>query len=301
VPTTRHGQAADKAARPQRVPQAKARARERIAAERAARKHAEARRRIVAAIASVTAVLAVVVTLVAVKLTSTPVRLVARESQASAVIVRQVTTVPASVLTGVSTGQVITPLQAVQRSGPALTVGGKPVIVFVSEESCPFCAAERWSLAVALSHFGTWSHLGSTTSSATDVYPGTATLSFRAAVYRSTELTLRTTELTDNAGRPLQAQTPLDTRLIDTFDVPPYVNSADQSGAVPFLDIANRYILAGAQYSPQVLAGLSAAQIASQLANPSSPVAQAIDGSARVIVAAINQVLAGGTGSGSGR
>jgi hypothetical protein len=301
VPTTRHGQAADKAARPQRVPQAKARARERIAAERAARKRAEARRRLLVAIGAVTAVLAVVVALVAIKLTSAPARPVATESAASSVIVRQVTTVPAAVLTGVSAGQAITPLQAVRRSGPPLTIGGKPVIVFVSEESCPFCAAERWSLAVALSHFGTWSHLGSTTSSATDVYPGTATLSFRAAVYRSTELTLRTTELTDNAGRPLQAQTPLDTRLIDTFDVPPYVNSADQSGAVPFLDIANRYILAGAQYSPQVLAGLSAAQIASQLANPSSPVAQAIDGSARVIVAAINQVLAGRAGSGSGR
>jgi Domain of unknown function (DUF929) len=298
VPTTRHGQAADKPARPQRVPQAKARARERIAAERAARKRAEARRRLLAAIGAVTAVLAVVVALVAIKLTSAPARPVATESAASSGIVRQVTTVPAAVLTGVSAGQAITPLQAVRRSGPPLTIGGKPVIVFVSEESCPFCAAERWSLAVALSHFGTWSHLGSTTSSATDVYPGTATLSFRAAVYRSTELTLRTTELTDNAGRPLQAQTPLDTRLIDTFDVPPYVNSADQSGAVPFLDIANRYILAGAQYSPQVLAGLSAAQIASQLANPSSPVAQAIDGSARVIVAAIDQVLAG---SGSGR
>ena len=301
MPNTRHDQAGDKAARPQRVPQAKVRARERIAAERAARKRAEARRRLLAATGAVTAVLAVVVALVAIKLTSAPARAVATESAASSVIARQVTTVPASVLTGVSSGQVITPLQAVQRSGPALTVGGKPVIVFVSEESCPFCAAERWSLAVALSHFGTWSHLGSTTSSATDVYPGTATLSFRAAVYRSTELTLRTTELTDNAGRPLQAQTPLDTRLIDAFDVPPYVNSADQSGAVPFLDIANRYILAGAQYSPQVLAGLSATQIASQLANPSSPVAQAIDGSARVIVAAINQVLAGRAGSGSGR
>ena len=301
MPNTRHGQAGDKAARPQRVAQAKVRARERIAAERAARKRAEARRRLLAATGAVTAVLAVVVALVAIKLTSAPARPVATESAASSVIARQVTTVPASVLTGVSSGQVITPLQAVQRSGPALTVGGKPVIVFVSEESCPFCAAERWSLAVALSHFGTWSHLGSTTSSATDVYPGTATLSFRAAVYRSTELTLRTTELTDNAGRPLQAQTPLDTRLIDAFDVPPYVNSADQSGAVPFLDIANRYILAGAQYSPQVLAGLSATQIASQLANPSSPVAQAIDGSARVIVAAINQVLAGRAGSGSGR
>ena len=239
------------------------RARERIAAERAARKRAEARRRLLAAIVAVTAVLAVVVTLVAVKLTSPPARLVASESPASSVVVRQVTTVPAAVLTRVSSGQemMITPLRAVKTSGPPLKIGGKLAIVFVSEESCPFCAAERWSLAVALSHFGTWSHLGSTTSSASDVYPGTATLSFRTAVYRSTELTLQTTELADNAGRPLQAQTPLDTRLIAAFDAPPYVNSADQSGAVPFLDIANKYILAGAQYDPQVLAGLSAAQI----------------------------------------
>ena len=73
--------------------------------------------------------------------------------------------------------------------------------------------------------------------------------------------------------------------------MPPYVNSADQSGAVPFLDIGNQYILAGAQYNPQVLAGLSTAQIASQLRNPSSPVAKAIDGSASVIIAAISHVL----------
>jgi hypothetical protein len=173
------------------------------------------------AIASVTAVLAVVVALVAVKLTSTPARLVASESQAPSVVVRQVTTVPAAVLARVSPGQAVTPLQTVKTSGPLLTIGAKPAIVFVSEESCPFCAAERWSVAVALSHFGTWSHLGTTTSSATDVYPNTATLSFRTAHYQSTELTLRTTELADNAGRPLQAQTALDTRLIDAFDVPP--------------------------------------------------------------------------------
>jgi hypothetical protein len=293
VANTRYDSAGGNSSRPRRGPQPKMRARERIAAERAARKRAEARRRILVAVASVTAVLAVVVALVAVKLTSTPAALVASESPASSVVVRQVTTVPAAVLTRVSSGQemMITPLRAVKTSGPPLSIGGKPAIVFVSEESCPFCAAERWSLAVALSHFGIWSHLGTTTSSATDVYPDTATLSFRTAHFQSTELTLRTTELTDNAGRPLQAQTSLDTSLIGTFDVPPYVNSADQSGAVPFLDIANRYVLAGAQYDPQVLAGLSAAQIASQLSNPASPVAAAIDGSARVIVAAINQVL----------
>src|SRR6202167_2664244 len=291
VTNTRHDRAGGKSASPPRGPQPRMRARERVAAERAARKRVEARRRILLAIASITAVVGFVVALVGVNLTSTPARLVASESQAPSAVVRQVTTVPGAVLARVSPGKAVTPLQTVKTSGPLLTIGGKAAIVFVSEESCPFCAAERWSLTVALSHFGTWSHLGTTTSSATDVYPDTATLSFRAAHYQSTELTLRTTELTDNAGRPLQAQTPLDTRLIDAFDVPPYVNSADQSGAVPFLDIANRYVLAGAQYDPQVLAGLSAAQIASQLSNPSSPVAQAVDGSARVIIAAIDQVL----------
>ena len=77
---------------------------------------------------------------------------------------------------------------------------------------------------------------------------------------------MRTTELTDNAGQSLQAL-PRWTASHGRYDVPPYVNSADQSGAVPFLDIGNRYVLAGAQYDPQVLAGLSAAQIAAQLRN----------------------------------
>jgi hypothetical protein len=289
VANTRPGRAEGKSAGRPRGPQAKARARERIAAERAARKRAETRRRLLVPIGAVTAVLAIVAALAAVKLTSA--HPAASESLAPSSVVRQVTSVPAAMLTRVSPGQPATPLQMVTTPGPPLTISGKPAIVFVSEESCPFCAAERWPLAVALAHFGTWSHLGSTRSSATDIYPGTATLSFRAAHYRSEDLTLRTTELADNAGRPLQPQTPLDTSLINTYDVPPYVNSADQSGAVPFLDIGNQYILAGAQYNPQVLAGLSAAQIASQLRNPSSPVARAIDGSASVIITAIDHVL----------
>jgi hypothetical protein len=91
---------------------------------------------------------------------------------------------------------------------------------------------------------------------------------------------------------PSGGQTRLDARLIASYDVPPYVNSVDQSGAaVPIQDIGNQFVLAGAQYNPRVLAGLSAAQIASQLSNPSSPVAQAIDGAAKVIIAAIDQVL----------
>jgi hypothetical protein len=273
--------------RPPRRPSARAR----LAAERAARQRATKRRRLLIAFGSVTAVVATVATFVTVSLTTSPAHLTASESAAPAAVARQVTNVPASVLTQVSPGRVATPLHQVTASGPPLTAGGKPVIEFVSEESCPFCAAERWSLTVALSHFGTWDHLGVTKSAATDIFPNTATLSFRSAQYHSSQVTLHTTELTDNAGHNLQAPTTLDRQLISQYDVPPYVNSADQSGSVPFLDIGNRYILAGAQFDPQVLAGLSATQIAAQLRNPSSPVAQAIDGSANVIVAAINQVL----------
>jgi hypothetical protein len=289
VPGTRRGTASGKSATSSGSVRSKTSAGERIAAERAARKLADARRRLLLSGAAVVAVVGVVGALVGVSLsTAHP---AARESRATSFVVQQATSVPLGVLARVSPGQAATPLQQVAASGPPLTVGGKPAVVFVSEESCPFCAAERWSLVVALSHFGTWSNLGSTRSSASDVYPNTATFSFRTAHYRSAEITLRTTELADNTGRPLQPETPLDAKLIGAYDVPPFVNSADQSGAVPFLDIANHYILAGAQYNPQVLSGLSASQIASQLRNPSSPVAQAIDGSARVIVAAIDQVL----------
>jgi len=287
----RHGHAERKPPGRVRGPDSSSRARERIAAQRAARRRAEVRRRLLVAITSVTAVLAIVAGLVTVKLTSP--NPVATESSALPGLAMQATTVPTAVLSRVSGGQVATPLQRVKTPVPPLTIGGKPAIVFVSEESCPFCAAERWPLVVALSHFGTWGDLGSTRSSATDIYPDTATFSFRNARYTSRVLTLRTTELTDNRGHPLQAQSSLDTKLIDTYDVPPYVNSTDQSGAVPFLDLANQDVLAGAQYNPQVLAGLSASQIASQLRNPSSPVAEAIDGSANVIIAAINQILHG--------
>ncbi len=292
--STRRGSAGRQLARPaqtsgMRNGGAKARARERITAQRAARKRAATRARLLLSGTAVAVVLGVAALFVGLESPAAPAA--TGESQAPSVVVREATTVPLSVISRVSMRQAAAPLQEVAKPGPPLTVDGKPTIVFVSEESCPFCAAERWPLVVALSHFGTWSNLGSTRSSATDVFPDTATFSFRTARYHSTEITLRTTELADNLGQPLQSETPLDASLIATYDVPPFVNSADQSGAVPFLDIANHYILAGAQYNPQVLAGLSAPQIASELRNPSSPVAQAIDGSAKVVVAAIEHIL----------
>lgn len=59
--------------------------------------------------------------------------------------------------------------------------------------------------AIALSRFGTWSHLGTTRSSARGVCPRAATLSFRAARFASPLLTLRTTDLADSAGLACRA------------------------------------------------------------------------------------------------
>ena len=42
---------------------------------------------------------------------------------------------------------------------PPLVRGAKPEVLFVGLESCRFCAVERWGLVVALSRFGTFSHL----------------------------------------------------------------------------------------------------------------------------------------------
>jgi hypothetical protein len=257
-------------------------------AKRAARRRAAARQRLLIPLASAGVVLAVIVGLVATSLASGGAS--ASEAAAPTIVVKQATSLPPGVLSRIGTGQALTPLMPVSPGSP-LRIDGKPTIVFVSEESCPFCAAERWPVVIALSHFGTWAHLGATTSSATDVYPSTSTFSFRDATYSSPYITLRTTELTDNAGHQLQAPTRLDTKLIERYDVPPYVNSADQSGAVPFLDIDNHYILAGAQYDPEVLAGLTTREIAAQLSDPKSPVAQAIDQSANALIAAIDQTL----------
>jgi len=55
----------------------------------------------------------------------------------------------------------------------------------------------------------------------------------------------------------------------------------------PFIDFGGKAILTGPLYIPQVLHGLTWAQIASQLSNPNSTVAKNIDGAANYLTASI--------------
>ena len=74
--------------------------------------------------------------------------------------------------------------------------------------------------------------------------------------------------------------------MLNKFDVPPYVPSGSE-GAIPFIYFGGKYLIAGASYNPQVLAGKSWDQIASALTNPSSNIAKAVGGTANYITAAI--------------
>ena len=68
---------------------------------------------------------------------------------------------------------------------PPLTSRGRAEVVYVGSEFCPYCAAVRWSLVVALSRFGTFSHLGQTRSSSSEAFPGLQSFSFDGASYQS--------------------------------------------------------------------------------------------------------------------
>ncbi len=191
--------------------------------------------------------------------------------------------VPSSALDTVGSPSSVTLPSATGTGSVLRGASGTPLITYIGAEYCPYCAAERWALAVALSRFGTFSNLSGTHSSSSDVYPNTQTLSFYGSSYSSPYVTFQPVEEATNQAvggtyETLQTPTAAQGALMSSYDA---------EGSIPFLDIANKYVVTGASFSPQVLAGLSRSQIASQLSDPSSPVAQAVDGTANDITAAI--------------
>jgi hypothetical protein len=138
-------------------------------------------------------------------------------------------------------------------AGAPLTSGGKPEIFYVGAEYCPYCATERWPLAVALSRFGTCSSLHGIYSSGTDVYPGQPTLTFFGSSFASRYLVFTPVETTtENPDIPLQSPTAAQQVLRSRYDAPPYVPAGD-AGPIPFIDLGDQLLIHGAQYDPQVL------------------------------------------------
>lgn len=196
---------------------------------------------------------------------------------ATARIVTTITTLPASELDAVGQGtanNLIKPISGSSLQGP----NGKPEVFYYGAEFCPYCAAQRWPLIVALSRFGTFSGLQTATSSSSDVYPNTPTLTFRSATFTSQYIDFRAVETSDRDRKPLQSPSASEQQLVSSYD---------PGGTIPFIDVANRYAISGAMYSPDALGGMSWQAVADALKQPDSPQAKAIIGTANLITAAI--------------
>jgi thiol-disulfide isomerase/thioredoxin len=241
----------------------------------------DSRRRRTSATSTVAAVVAVIAALVIVKVIaghSKP-KSGSPTGLAPASVVQQVRAVPASVFATVGAGDAGTAPKKLSGQ-PVADTDGKPTVLYVGAEYCPYCATERWPLVVALSRFGTLSNLGATTSSPSDVYPNTATFSFHGATYTSPYLALDAKELQSNQVSNGQYT------VLDKLNSAENADFKSGGRGYPYINLAGRYRVT-TQYNPQVLQGKTMEQIAAALADPTSAVSKSVVGSANLITAGL--------------
>ena len=133
------------------------------------------------------------------------------------------------------------------------------------------------------------SHRSCIKSDSSDVYPNTPTLTFYKSSYSSKYLSFSAVEEQTVSKATLQTPTKAQQALINKYDYPPYVSQSEQ-GAIPFIDFGGKYLVHGAQYDPQLLAGQTWAQVAAALQDKSSAIAKGADGAANMITATICKV-----------
>jgi hypothetical protein len=202
-------------------------------------------------------------------------------------VLHGVTSVGSSTFASVGTGEVPNPFTAtgVSSSFPKVPIlrdsSGKPIFLYVGAEYCPYCAAERWAMVVALSRFGTFSNLHTISSSSTDVYPNTPTFTFYKSTFTSPYIDFQPVEVQDRGGNPLETMSTAQSLLFNKYNT---------SQSYPFLDFGNQYIAIGASYQNNVLTDQDWQSIAQLLNNPNSPVTQSIVGTANYMTAAICQI-----------
>lgn len=226
-------------------------------------------------------------------------------------LANNITKIPLSVYNTVGVTSSVVPVT------PPTAVSGQPALTFTSAsgtplpgyfyfgaEYCPFCAAERWAVAAAISRFGTLTGLGLTSSSATDVYPNTQSVTFAKASLDSQYFAFRAVERYTNIPlangqsgfTSLQVPTAAESALVSKYDTAQYFPGGS-AGSIPFTNVGNQFLSSGASFSPSILAGLTRDQIASGLSDPTNPATQAIVATANYITASICKVTGGQPGS----
>jgi Domain of unknown function (DUF929) len=212
---------------------------------------------------------------------TTPTAAQSGASPAPASIVTDISSIATSVFDAIGKGTASSLPKPI--SGSVLTSNGKPEVFYEGAEYCPYCATERWAMAVALARFGTFTNLKVTHSSTTDVYPNTQTLSFYGSSYTSPYIAFVPVEIYTNIpadGGYTTLQTP-------TTQESNILSAHDPSDGIPFIDFGGKYVVSGVTYDPALLQGKTAEQIAASLSSPNNTIAQGADGAANTLTAAI--------------
>lgn len=163
----------------------------------------------------------------------------------------------------------------------AMTQDGKPVILYVGGEFCPYCGAQRWAMAAALSRFGTFSALPAHTA----VEPGVnvPTVTFHGASYRSDYLVFQGVETETNDRKPLDPVTGDALGLVQGNNVQ----------SVPWIAFAGRFQLDTALPPVELFVNKSTDEVVAALKDPTSPTAKKVLEAADVIAAQICVVTEG--------
>ena len=178
-----------------------------------------------------------------------------------------------------------TPVDVREIQGPSL--GKPPALLYVGADFCPYCASQRWGLLLTLLRFGRLTGVHYMLSSASDVYPNTATFTFQFSRYTSPYLRFQAIETADRNEQSLMPMTPEATGIFQTYDVPPY---ARFSYGIPFVYLDGAYLVTVPMISPASLQTLSWEQIAAQLADPRSALFKATMPQVNLLSAAICRV-----------
>lgn len=238
-------------------------------------------------VAAVAALLVVAVGGIYLYSRSTATPTAAPSASAAAAVVDTITHTDLGQSAAVGSGGIPNPFKPTHSSSPLVGPSGHPEVLYVGAEYCPYCAAERWSLVVALSRFGTFGGLELTQSSSTDIYPNTPTLTFVKSSYQSSTLEFAATETEDRNQQPLQQLTAAQSQQLRLYD---------SAGSIPFVLIGGKQYETGAGFLPDNLQGHSWEEVASAIREPGSPIGKQVLGNANWITAAICQATADGAG-----
>lgn len=186
-------------------------------------------------------------------------------------------------LTQLESQKIITSVPSAVNASP-LTQNGKPLVLYIGAEYCPYCAAERWAMIIALQRFGNFTGIKYMTSSASDYSPSTPTFTFYNSTYTSPYVAFvavetTTNKLTNGTYPTLQTPTASQSAIFNHFNAP---------GSIPFIDIANHSVQIGSNYDPgTVFAGQNWTSVAAAINNPSTYQSKSIIGGANLLTAQI--------------